>query len=136
MKARTLFQDVPILGKLFVEVISFQTLMAIINLCFITRLKHEITDDSQRAAYTGQLYALVNGLSAFFQFVFLPFVLQKVSLVWILRVMPVLPIICIFATCCQREPTLAIIAFTLLSTKTMVRITFTLTSNFNFLFSS
>lgn len=119
VKARTLFQDVPILGKLFVEVISFQTLMAIINLCFITRLKHEITDDSQRAAYTGQLYALVNGLSAFFQFVFLPFVLQKVSLVWILRVMPVLPIICIFATCCQREPTLAIIAFTLLSTKTM-----------------
>jgi ATP/ADP translocase len=122
VKAQTLFQDVPILGKLFIEVISFQTLMAVINLCFITRLKHEITDDSERAAYTGQLYALVNGISALFQFVLLPNILQKVPLVWILRLMPILPIICIFVSCFQREPSLAVVAFTLLATKTMVSI--------------
>lgn len=119
VKAQALFQDVPILGKLFIEVISFQTLMAVINLCFITRLKHEITDDSERAAYTGQLYALVNGISALFQFVLLPNILQKVPLAWILRLMPILPIICIFVSCFQREPSLAIVAFTLLATKTM-----------------
>ena len=54
-KAILLFARVPVLGALFWEVISFQSLSTILNVCFVTKLKDAVTDDSDRAAWMGQV---------------------------------------------------------------------------------
>ncbi len=54
-KAYDLFIRVPVLGALFFEVIAFQSLSTIINVCFVTKLKDAISNDSLRAAWTGKV---------------------------------------------------------------------------------
>ena len=51
-------------------------------------------DDIQRAAWTGNFYACVNGLSTIFQFFIMPMLTQKMEPKHLWRVMPLLPLLC------------------------------------------
>lgn len=53
-------------------------------------LPQYIPDDMERSAFTGRMYATINGLSAVLQFAVLPFVMKYTEPAWIWRVMPAL----------------------------------------------
>jgi hypothetical protein len=53
--AARLFQEQPMLKALFMEVMSFQSLSTILNVCFVTKLKSLISNDMDRAAWTGKV---------------------------------------------------------------------------------
>ncbi|KAL3936478.1 MAG: hypothetical protein SGBAC_008216, partial [Bacillariaceae sp.] len=67
-----LFQRVPTLAYLFGEVISFQSLSTVLNICFVRQLKHQMPVDADRAAFSGRFYAYVNGISGAMHFFILP----------------------------------------------------------------
>jgi len=90
----TLFRKVPTLGALFIEALTFQSLSTILNTCFVTQLKDTIQNDGQRAAFTGNFYACVNGLSTIFQFLIMPILSRKVEAKVLWRAMPILPLLC------------------------------------------
>eukprot|EP00584_Thalassiosira_punctigera_P026219 CAMPEP_0172579962 /NCGR_PEP_ID=MMETSP1067-20121228/139515_1 /TAXON_ID=265564 ORGANISM="Thalassiosira punctigera, Strain Tpunct2005C2" /NCGR_SAMPLE_ID=MMETSP1067 /ASSEMBLY_ACC=CAM_ASM_000444 /LENGTH=527 /DNA_ID=CAMNT_0013372693 /DNA_START=127 /DNA_END=1707 /DNA_ORIENTATION=- len=90
----SLFQRVPILGALFFEALSFQCLSTILNTCLVTQLKDAVPDDAQRAAWTGNFYACVNGLSTMFQFFLMPILNQSMEPKLLWRWMPILPLLC------------------------------------------
>lgn len=90
----SLFRSVPTLGALFFEALSFQSLSTILNTRLVTQLKDSVPNDAQRAAWTGNFYASINGLSTIFQFFLMPVLAQRVEprLLW--RLMPMLPLLC------------------------------------------
>ncbi len=53
--ARKLFRRVPILGAMFCEVILAQCLSSLLNYQFVTEVKNTITDDEERAGFTGNV---------------------------------------------------------------------------------
>ena len=117
-KTRDMFDRVPVLGALFCEVISFQSLATILNVCMVTRLKEALTDDAVRAAWTGRFYAYVNGVSGLLQFVLLPLFLKHGDITWIWRTMPLLPLICTLITSMQAShASLNLLAFSFFATK-------------------
>lgn len=116
-KTRDMFQRVPVLGALFGEVVSFQSLSTVLNVCMVTRLKEAITDDAVRAAWTGKFYANVNFFSGLFQFVLLPIFLKYGNIVWIWRTMPLLPLVFTFITSAQASPSLNLLAFSFFAAK-------------------
>ena len=54
-RSQDLFARVPTLRALFCEVLSFQSLSTILNVCFVTKLRATILDDMARAAWTGKV---------------------------------------------------------------------------------
>lgn len=92
-----LFRRVPTLGALFFEVLTFQSLSTILNTSMVTRLKDVVTNDAKRAAWTGNFYASVNGLSTIFQFLIMPRLSQRVEPKILWRLMPMLPLLCAVA---------------------------------------
>jgi ATP/ADP translocase len=90
--ALALFRRVPTLSVLFCEVLTFQSLSTILNVCFVRTLKLEIPGDVARTAYTGRFYGLVNAVSAALQFLVLPLAMKYAEPAWIWRLMPVLPL--------------------------------------------
>lgn len=125
----SLFRRVPTLGALFFETLCFQSLSTILSTCFVMELK-SITNDQQRASWTGNLYAASNGLSTIFQFFLLPVLTQRMEpkLMW--RLMPLLPLICGFirilptslfpsSTMSSSSSSLYLIAISVLTAKTM-----------------
>ena len=128
----SLFRRVPTLGALFFEALTFQSLSTILNTSFVTQLKNAVTDDGQRAAWTGNFYACVNGLSTAFQFLIMPILGQKVEAKKLWRIMPILPLICgvvqvlpktmfpdKFAIATSPSSALYLIAISFLAAKTM-----------------
>ena len=116
-KTRDMFERVPVLGALFCEVVSFQSLSTVLNVCMVTRLKEAITDDAVRAAWTGKFYANVNFFSGLFQFVLLPIFLKHGNLTWIWRSIPLLPLVFTFITSAQASPSLNLLAFSFFAAK-------------------
>lgn len=57
-RGKDLIQRVPTLKALFCEVLSFQSLSTILNVCFVTKLRLSILDDVARASYTGKVSLL------------------------------------------------------------------------------
>lgn len=116
-KAQGLFDRVPTLKALFCEVLSFQCMSTILNVCFVTTLKSTISNDLERAAWTGRFYALINAVSALFQFVLLPLGMKNVpqQLAW--RLMPIVPLVTCLVTALQRSPSLPILAIAFSFTK-------------------
>lgn len=90
--AWALFRRVPTLSVLFCEVLTFQSLSTILNVCFVRTLTLEIPGDVARAAYTGRFYGGVNAVSAALQFLVLPLAMKFAEPAWIWRLMPVLPL--------------------------------------------
>mmetsp|Transcript_8182 Transcript_8182/g.11798 ORF Transcript_8182/g.11798 Transcript_8182/m.11798 type:complete len:554 (-) Transcript_8182:296-1957(-) len=118
-KALDLFRRVPTLGALFCEVLSFQSLSTILNVCFVSKLKSTITNDTERAAWTGKFYSLVNGASAANQFVILPLFMKGIEPKYVWRVMPFIPLACSIFQVCQNDPSLYLLAFSFFAAKTM-----------------
>uniref|UniRef100_A0A7R9VC99 ADP,ATP carrier protein n=1 Tax=Pseudictyota dubia TaxID=2749911 RepID=A0A7R9VC99_9STRA len=116
-EAVDLFRRVPILGALFWEVISFQSLSTILNVCFVTRLKEVVTDDALRAAWTGKFYSYVNGASGLLQFLILPLFMSYFDPSWVYRLMPLAPFVCTFWTAFQDNPSLYLVAFSFFAAK-------------------
>jgi ATP/ADP translocase len=90
MKTIHLFQRVPTLGALFGEVICFQSLSTVLSVCFVRQLKDGVPLDMDRASFTGQLYAYINGSSALMQFLVLPLARNYLEPKWVYRLMPVI----------------------------------------------
>lgn len=58
-RGKDLFERVPTLKALFGEVLSFQSLSTILNVCFVTKLQNTIVDDLARASFTGKVRSYV-----------------------------------------------------------------------------
>jgi ATP/ADP translocase len=116
-KASQLFQRVPTLKALFCEVLSFQSMSTILNVCFVSELKATITDDIQRAAWTGRFYSSVNAVSAAFQFILMPLFMNKFEPRTIWKLLPIVPLgACIF-TSLQPQSSLMLLALAFFSAK-------------------
>ena len=109
-QALDLFQRVPTLKALFVEVLSWQSLNTILGVAFITALKAAISDDVARSAYTGQFYSYVNGVAAVLQFLVLPSFMKYAEPRWIWRVMPLFPLTVCFLQLLQADLSLTLVA--------------------------
>jgi len=116
-KTRDMFLRVPVLGALFNEVVSFQSFATLLNIWMVTMLKDVISDDAERAAWTGKFYSYVNGVSGTFQFVLLPIFLKRVDVKVIWRILPFIPLCCILST--QVQPSLNLVAFSFFAAKVM-----------------
>lgn len=90
VKTAHLFQRVPTLAALFGEVISFQSLSTVLNVCFVRQLKDGVPLDTDRASFTGRFYAYINGVSALMQFFVLPLTRNYLEPKWVYRLMPVM----------------------------------------------
>ena len=93
-QAYSLFNRVPVLGALFVEVIISQCLSSLVNYIYLYKLKVAITDDSLRAGWSGKFYAWINGVSGIFQFFIIPLLLKHCEAHRIWLFMPSLMMIC------------------------------------------
>lgn len=89
-KTKRMFQTSPILAGLFGEVITFQALSTVLNVCFVRQLKESIIIDSNRAAFTGKFYAGVNGSACIMQFLVLPLLRKYMEPQWVYRFLPLL----------------------------------------------
>jgi ATP/ADP translocase len=87
-KTAFLFRRVPTLAALFGEVVSFQSLSTILNVCFVRQLKEAMPLDTDRASFTGRFYALVNGSSGLLQFFVLPLARKYLEPKLAYKVMP------------------------------------------------
>jgi len=90
VKTAHLFQRVPTLAALFGEVISFQSLSTVLNICFVRQLKEGVPLDTDRASFTGRFYAYINGVSALMQFFALPLARNYLEPKWVYRLMPLI----------------------------------------------
>jgi ATP/ADP translocase len=89
-KTGDLFRRVPTLAALFGEVIAFQSLSTVLNVCFVRQLKEQMPQDTARASFSGRFYAYVNGTSGLMQFFVLPLARKYLEPQWVYRLMPVL----------------------------------------------
>jgi len=87
-KTTKMFHRVPTLAYLFGEVISFQSLSTVLNICFVRQLKQQMPSDTARAAFSGRFYAYVNGVSGSMQFFVLPLARKYMEPKWVYRLMP------------------------------------------------
>lgn len=87
-KTGRMFKTSPTLAGLFGEVITFQSLSTVLNVCFVRQLKESIPADGDRAAFTGQFYAGVNGISGTMQFFVLPLLRKYLEPQWVYRFLP------------------------------------------------
>jgi len=87
-KTGRMFRTSPTLAGLFGEVIAFQSLSTVLNVCFVRQLKESILIDGDRAAYSGRFYAGVNGISGLMQFFVLPLLRKYLEPQWVYRFLP------------------------------------------------
>lgn len=97
-QAYALFTRVPVLGALFIEVIMSQCLSSLVNFIYLYKLKSTITNDAERAGWSGSFYAWINGVSGVFQFFGINLLLRHCAAhrLWIL--MPTLMLCCTIYT--------------------------------------
>ena len=95
-QAYALFQRVPVLEALFIEVVVSQCLSSLVNFIYLYKLKATITNDAERAGWSGKFYALINGVSGVFQFFIIPILLKycKAHRIWLF--MPTIMLCCTF----------------------------------------
>lgn len=93
-QAYYLFKRVPVLEALFFEVVVSQCLSSLVNFIYLYKLKATIIDDSQRAGWSGNFYAWINGVSGIFQFFIIPVLLKycEAHRIWI--AMPTIMLCC------------------------------------------
>ncbi|KAL3919562.1 MAG: hypothetical protein SGILL_003692 [Bacillariaceae sp.] len=123
-KTGRMFKTSPTLAGLFGEVISFQSLSTVLNVCFVRQLKDTLPIDTDRAAFTGKFYAMVNGSSALMQFLVLPLARKYLEPQWVYRFLPLLLMPLLMYSAVQPTSTLWIAAvafFALKSTDYSIR---------------
>eukprot|EP00543_Licmophora_paradoxa_P006707 CAMPEP_0202444332 /NCGR_PEP_ID=MMETSP1360-20130828/3453_1 /ASSEMBLY_ACC=CAM_ASM_000848 /TAXON_ID=515479 /ORGANISM="Licmophora paradoxa, Strain CCMP2313" /LENGTH=422 /DNA_ID=CAMNT_0049060305 /DNA_START=72 /DNA_END=1337 /DNA_ORIENTATION=- len=88
-KTKNLFDRVPILKALCSEVLICQCLSSLVSFLFLWQVKETITNDQERAGWTGRCYALINGTSFFLQFFVIPWLVQHIDPRRLWTLMPV-----------------------------------------------
>jgi ATP/ADP translocase len=92
--ARKLFERVPILGSLCVEVLVSQCVSSLISFLFVLKVKEYIPNDQERARWTGTVYAWINASSGVLQFAVLPFLVKRTDARKLWLLMPSLMVAC------------------------------------------
>eukprot|EP00551_Chaetoceros_affinis_P009265 CAMPEP_0203684830 /NCGR_PEP_ID=MMETSP0090-20130426/48236_1 /ASSEMBLY_ACC=CAM_ASM_001088 /TAXON_ID=426623 /ORGANISM="Chaetoceros affinis, Strain CCMP159" /LENGTH=482 /DNA_ID=CAMNT_0050554011 /DNA_START=647 /DNA_END=2092 /DNA_ORIENTATION=+ len=116
---KRLFRRVPILGAMFCEVLIAQCLSSLLNFQFVTEVKNTITNDEERAGFTGNCYAWVNGVSGALQFFILPFMVKRIGARWLWLIMPIIMLTFTSLQFYRQNPSLTLVGLTFLTMKTI-----------------
>jgi len=118
-KATKLFQRVPILRKLFIEILASQGLATVLNVVFVARLQRSIPDDAERAGWVGKFFSTINVITMILQFGILPPMLTflEPKIMW--RVVPLIALVFSAYQAMQEDPSLYIVSATLLVMKVL-----------------
>lgn len=116
-KARQLFERVPVLRALFWEILASQGLATLLNVCFVQSLGKSIADDTERAGWVGNFYALINLFSMALQFGVLPLLMQVIEPKDLWRSIPIISLACITFQSLQHDPSLYVVSLSLLVMK-------------------
>jgi ATP/ADP translocase len=92
--ASKLFERVPILGSLCIEVLVSQCVSSLISFLFVLKVKEYIPNDQERARWTGTVYAWINASSGVLQFVVLPYLVKRTDARKLWLLMPSLMVAC------------------------------------------
>eukprot|EP00535_Pseudo-nitzschia_heimii_P005307 CAMPEP_0197179844 /NCGR_PEP_ID=MMETSP1423-20130617/4660_1 /TAXON_ID=476441 /ORGANISM="Pseudo-nitzschia heimii, Strain UNC1101" /LENGTH=558 /DNA_ID=CAMNT_0042629817 /DNA_START=137 /DNA_END=1813 /DNA_ORIENTATION=+ len=116
-KARNLFRRVPVLKALFCEILASQSLATLLNVCFVASVGATIPDDTIRAGWVGNFYALINVFSMTLQFAVLPLLMQYIEPKDLWRLTPLISLSFTTFQAFQKNPTLYAISASLLVMK-------------------
>ena len=116
-KARRLFQRVPVLKALFLEILSSQGLATLLNVCFVQRLATAIPSDDERAGWLGHYYSLINVITMVLQFSILPPLMSVLEPRHLWRVIPLVSLLITSFQALQPDPSLRLVAASLLVMK-------------------
>lgn len=116
-KARNLFKRVPVLKALFCEILASQSLATLLNVCFVASVGATISDDTIRAGWVGNFYALINLFSMTLQFAVLPLLMQYIEPKDLWRFTPLVSLGFTTVQAFQKNPTLYAISASLLVMK-------------------
>lgn len=114
-----LFKRVPQLKALFFEVLISQFFSSLLNFLFITKVKMSITDDNDRAGWTANCYAWINGISGILQFFVLPVSIKRMNPKHIWLFMPSIMAVLTFSQYIVRNGSLFLVAATFSCMKTL-----------------
>jgi ATP/ADP translocase len=117
VKASQIFQRVPVLGALFLEILASQGLATVLNVCFVSRLESAIPHDGERAGWVGVFFALINIITMTLQFGCLPYVMKVVEPRDLWRVIPLVSVFFTSFQALQANPSLAMVSASLLVMK-------------------
>jgi ATP/ADP translocase len=117
--ARKLFKRVPVLRALFFEILASQGLATLLNVCFVQSLGKSIPDDTERAGWVGNFYALINLISMSLQFGVLPLLMQVIEPKDLWRSIPIISLACITFQSLQHDPSLYVVSLSLLAMKVL-----------------
>ncbi len=116
-KAGKLFKRVPVLKALFCEILASQSLATLLNVCFVASVGATIPDDTVRAGWVGNFYALINVFSMTLQFAVLPLLMQYIEPKDLWRFTPLISLAFTTSQAFQKNPTLYAISASLLVMK-------------------
>lgn len=116
-KASRLFKKVPVLRALFFEILASQGLATLLNVCFVKVLAASIPDDTVRAGWVGNFYALINIITMSLQFGVLPLLMRIIEPKDLWRVVPLISLIFTAFQASQADATLYVVAGSLLVMK-------------------
>lgn len=104
---------------MFFEVMLSQFVSSILNFHFMLKVKDAITDDEERAGWTGSCYAWINGISGMMQFFILPAITKAINPKWLWLSMPgtMLSLTATQLFLYGRNPPLSLVACSFLSMK-------------------
>lgn len=117
VKARILFKRVPVLKALFFEILASQSLATLLNVCFVASVGVTIPDDTIRAGWVGNFYALINVFSMTLQFAVLPLLMQYIEPKDLWRFTPLISLAFTTFQAFQKNPALYAISASLLAMK-------------------
>jgi ATP/ADP translocase len=118
-KATKLFARVPVLRALFLEILASQSLATLLNVCFVGSVGATIPDDTVRAGWVGNFYALINVFSMMLQFGVLPLLMHYIEPKDLWRMTPLVSLAFTTFQAVQRNPSLYVIAASLLVMKVL-----------------
>ena len=118
-KARNLFARVPVLKKLFVEILASQGLATILNVVFVAVLERTIEDDGERAGWVGKFFSTINVITMVFQFGILPPLMTFMEPKTLWKIVPLIAMCFTIFQATQEDPTLYIVSGTLLVMKVL-----------------
>ncbi|KAG7365358.1 TLC ATP/ADP transporter [Nitzschia inconspicua] len=117
VKAAKLFERVPVLRALFLEILASQGLATLLNICFVASVGKTIPDDTVRAGWVGNFYALINVFSMTLQFAVLPLLMQLIEPKDLWRATPLISLGFTTFQAFQKNPSLYAISASLLVMK-------------------
>jgi hypothetical protein len=118
-KAMNLFTRVPVLWKLFVELMASQGLATILNVAFVARLGRSIPNDAERAGWMGKFFSTINVITMVLQFGILPPLVAVVEPKMLWRIVPLATMLFTTFQAFQQDPSLYIVSASMLAMKVM-----------------